>query len=123
MSQASRLTSQDTASLRGLLVATATEIQALSRASHRLQPMIAQAMVAGALDESIEEAQIVDYLLQHLDELSAFVLGLAGQTPEAIHVNTGAAGAGLMLGDLKRRLLDEPDATANGRDAGEYEPF
>ena len=122
MSSIDRLALQDTAPLRTLLAATASELEALSRAGHRLQPLIAQAMVAGALEESIEEAQIVDYLLQHLDALSSFIQGLAAQTPGDICVDAGAAGADMVLSDLRRRLLHEPGGAAIlHRDAGEVE--
>ncbi len=122
MSRMDHLALQESAPLRALLEATAAELEALSRAGHRLQPLIAQAMVAGALEESIEEAQIVDYLLQHLDALSGFIQGLAAQTPDGIHVDASAAGADMLLSDLRRRLLHEPGAAAIlHRESGEVE--
>ncbi len=122
MTTVDRSLSKETAPLSGLLEATACELEALSRAGHRLQPLIAQAMVAGALEESIEEAQIVDHLMQHLDALALFIQGLASQTPSDVHVDATAAGSQMVLSDLRKRLLGDPDAaTMLQTTAGEVE--
>lgn len=101
--------------LRSLLMAAAVEIDALSEAGRRLQPLIAQAVKANSSEQSIEDAQIIDHLVQHLYALSGFMTHLASATPAEVRVDLETAVAGLNLSDLKHRLL-------GGRRALEPEP-
>ena len=91
--------------LRSLLMATTAEIDALSEASLRLQPLIAQAVAANSSEQSIEDAQLIDHLVQHLCALSGFITHLASATPADVRVDLEAAVTGLNLSDLKHRLL------------------
>jgi len=91
--------------LRSLLMATTVEIDALSEASLRLQPLIAQAVAANSSEQSIEDAQIIDHFVQHLCALSGFITHLASATPADVRVDLEAAVTGLNLSDLKHRLL------------------
>jgi hypothetical protein len=112
----------DRVPLRSLLVATAVEIDALSDAGRRLQPLIAWAVEAGSSERTIEDAQGIDHLLQHLCALSGFIMHLASATPSDVHVDLEGAAARLNLSDLKRRLLGGPSAPAS-EPAGDLELF
>ena len=94
--------------LGALLGTAATEVDALSDVAGRLHSLIARHISQGnASEKSIEDAQMIDYLIQHLEALGDFLAGLSCVTPADIMVNAERARAGVGLADLARRLMGE----------------
>lgn len=113
-------------SLGALLGTAATEVDALSGVADRLHSLIARHIGReDAPEESIEDAQMIDYLTQHLEALGDFLAQLARVTPPEILVDAASARAGVGLADLARRLMgDVPDENAvPAGPAGECELF
>lgn len=102
------------ASLAALLATAAKEVDGLSDVAQRLHDLIARHIGGAGIEaQSIEDAQMIDYLVQHLEALGAFLDCLARETPEHLNVDATSARAGLRLADLARRLVgggDGPDA-------------
>jgi hypothetical protein len=106
MARPARSTSLDAATpVARLLAAAAGELNALASLSQQLHELVErQHAAAGLSDACVEDAQIIDYLVQHLDALALFLTLVAEQAPNTVHVDAGRALAGLPLGDLARRL-------------------
>ncbi|MEO8114091.1 MAG: hypothetical protein ABI655_06915 [Phenylobacterium sp.] len=110
---------EDTVALGALLSAAADELAALSLAGERLRPLLLRALAVEAAEEAIEEAQTLDYLVQHLTALSVLMERLAAMTPPEACLAATQVRDGLGLSDLERRLLGGVDE--GGADAGDFE--
>lgn len=96
------------ASLGALLGTAATEVDALCDVAGRLHSLIARHIAQGnASEKSIEDAQMIDYLIQHLEALGDFLAQLSCATPTDVLVDAESARAGVGLADLARRLMGE----------------
>ena len=113
------------ASLGELVGAAATEVDALSDVASRLHSLIARHISReDAPEQSIEDAQMIDYLTQHLDALSGFLAQLSRAAPADVRVNAASARAGVGLADLARRLMGETSSEdAPAGPAGDCELF
>ena len=104
-----------------LISATAREIGRLAVLGHRLQALISgHVAAAGQIEGAVEDAQMLDYLIQHLEGVEQFLDRLAATAPRGCHVDVSSISAGLALGALSRRLAGGagPDGAD---DAGEME--
>jgi hypothetical protein len=112
--------------LGGLIGAAANEVDALSEVAGRLHSVIVRHVsVADAHEQSIEDAQMIDYLTQHLEALALFLSRLSEATPKTVVVDAESARAGVALADLARRLMGEVPSglEATPRPAGDCELF
>ncbi len=95
----------DRMALRRLIGAVAREIDSLAEQGHRLQVMIgAHVAAAGAAEQAVEDAQLIDHLLQHFSGLGEVLRRAAEHTPAAVDVEIAAVLRGLRLDGLGRRL-------------------
>lgn len=110
---------EETVALGALLGAAADELAALSLAGERLRPLLLRALAVEAAEEAIEEAQTLDYLVQHLTALSVLMERLAAMTPPEARLAATQVRDELGLSDLERRLLGGVDDGAAA--AGDFE--
>jgi hypothetical protein len=113
------------AALGPLIGTAATEVDALSEVAGRLHSVIVRHIgVQDAHEQSIEDAQMIDYLTQHLEALGQFLSRLSHATPDDVRVDAESARAGVALADLARRLMGEaPSETEAPRTTGDCELF
>ncbi len=113
------------AALGALIGTAAMEVDALSDVANRLHALIARHVAQpGAHEQSIEDAQMIDYLTQHLEALGEFLGRLSAATPPDVLVDAASARAGVRLAALARRLVGDTDPnTAPGQDPGDCELF
>ena len=101
----------------------AGEVDALSVVADRLHNLIARHISReDAPEQSIEDAQMIDYLTQHLEALGDFLTELSIATPANVMVDAETARAGVGLADLARRLMGET-ADEDAGPAGDCELF
>lgn len=90
--------------LAELLKAAAAELTDLSRAGDRLHGLVERRMAAAPLAEGgIEDAQLIDFLVQHLETVGLFLRLLAAEAP-ATDIDYARLSARLPLADLASRL-------------------
>ncbi len=88
-----------------LLESAASEMFSLSEIGGALHRLIAREMGTTRLNErSIEDAQLIDFLVQHLQAVGAFLRSLAAETPEEVAVDYAPLRDSVPLADLARRL-------------------
>jgi hypothetical protein len=98
-----------------LLESAASEMFSLSEIGLALHRLIAREMGTTRLNErSIEDAQLIDFLVQHLQAVGAFLRSLAAETPAEVAVDYAPLRDSMPLADLARRLggqLEESEAS------------
>ena len=105
-----------------LLSSAADEMASLSEMSHGLHDLVARQMASGhAHDQSIEEAQAIDLLVQHLDTIGAFLRLLANETPPGVAIDFARLRNQLPLAGLAGRLGG--DTAAEDAACGELDLF
>ena len=88
-----------------LLESAASEMFSLSEIGGALHRLIAREMGTTRLNErSIEDAQLIDFLVQHLQAVGAFLRSLAAETPIDVAVDYAPLRDSVPLADLARRL-------------------
>lgn len=93
------------ASLRALIAAAGSELMALAKEGHRLQELIGAHVAAhSSREEAVEDAQLLDVLLQHHEALAEVLHRLAEQTPPATVVKLDAVLGPVPLAGLADRL-------------------
>jgi hypothetical protein len=102
--------------LPALLEAVAAELASLSDGSARLHALVERQAAAGPLgDAAIEDAQFVDFLVQHLETVGLFMRLLAAEAP-SVDIDYARLRLRLPLADLARRLGGDEAAAADGGD-------
>ena len=111
-----------TASLRTMIAAAGGELLALAREGHRLQAMIGAHVAAlGANEKTMEDAQLLDVLLQHHEALAEVLTRLAEEIPSEAEVDLEPVLGSLRLSGLADRLAGAEGSFAGA--AGELEVF
>lgn len=88
-----------------MLHSTASELFDLAEVGERLHDIVERhLMSAGAHEGAIVDAQLIDFLVQHLESVGAFLRLLADQTPRGLHIDFDRVRGRLPLADLERRL-------------------
>ncbi|OYX34942.1 MAG: hypothetical protein B7Y99_04785 [Caulobacterales bacterium 32-69-10] len=115
---AASLCEDTTTTVAALLRSTAQEMASLSDMSNRLHDLVARQMGAAVIHEqSVEEAQSIDLLVQHLETIGRFLHLLADEVPSSLAVDFSpirdrlplAALADRLGGEAGRRRLDDGD--------------
>jgi hypothetical protein len=110
--------------LAQLLRAAADEMFLLSELGGPLHALIERQMGGAGLQErSIEDAQLIDFLVQHLEATGIFLRQLAAQTPEETMVEFERVRAMVPLADLARRLGGEPPPEDSSASSGDLDLF
>jgi hypothetical protein len=95
----------DPTPMSALLESAASEVLSLSEIGLALHRLIAREMGTTRLNErSIEDAQLIDFLVQHLQAVGAFLRSLAAETPAEVAVDYAPLRDAMPLADLARRL-------------------
>jgi nitric oxide reductase activation protein len=95
----------DPTPMSALLESAASEMFSLSEIGLALHRLIAREMGTTRLNErSIEDAQLIDFLVQHLQAVGAFLRSLAAETPVEVAVDYAPLRDSMPLADLARRL-------------------
>lgn len=111
-----------TASLRTLIAAAGCELLALAREGHRLQALIgAHVAAAGSNERAVEDAQMLDVLLQHHEALAEVLTKLAAEIPSTAEVDLEPVLGSLRLSGLADRLAGTRGAFSES--PGELEVF
>ena len=111
-----------TASLRTLIAAAGCELMALAREGHRLQAMIGEHVAAlGSSETAVEDAQLLDVLLQHHEALAEVLARLSEEIPATAKVDLEPVLGSLRLSGLADRLAGAEGSSAGS--SGELEAF
>lgn len=108
--------------LAQLLRAAADEMFLLAELGQPLHALIERQMGGAGLQErSIEDAQLIDFLVQHLEATGIFLRLLAAQAPEEATVDFDSVRDRVPLADLARRLggespMEDPAAASGDLD-------
>lgn len=107
-----------------LLRAAADEMFQLSEIGQPLHALIERQMGGSDLqDRSIEDAQLIDFLVQHLQATGIFLRGLAEQTAEDAVVDFERVRVTVPLADLARRLGGEAPVEDSSATSGDLDLF
>ena len=103
--------------MRTLIEAAGAELTALAREGHRLQTLIGDHVAAlGSSEGAVEDAQLLDVLLQHHEALAEVLKRLAAEVPATTEVRLDTVLGPLRLSGLADRLAgaEEPHAKTSG---------
>ncbi len=103
------------APLKALVAAAGSELHALCREGHRLQALIGSHVAAAgvAQEQAIEDAQMLDRLVQHQQALAEVLRRLAELIPQDLEIELDAVLGPLRLSGLAGRLAGLGAAGAN----------
>jgi hypothetical protein len=107
-----------------LLRAAADEMFSLSEIGQPLHALIERQMGGYDLQEkSIEDAQLIDFLVQHLQATGTFLRQLAEQTSEDAMIDFDRVRTKVPLADLARRLGGEAPSEGPPGGSGDLDLF
>jgi hypothetical protein len=110
------------ASLRTVIEAASAELLSLASEVHRLQALIGDHVAAlGSREGAVEDAQLLDVLLQHHEALSEVLKRLAAEVPDSAEVRLDTVLGPLRLSGLADRLAGAE--TTHAKTSGELEMF